>query len=141
MSYDETLASRVRWVLANRSDIDEKAMFGGLAFMLGGHMCCGLVQSKLMVRVDPNAYDRLLREPHAKDFTGRPMRGFLYVDLAGLASLPALEKWIARAVQYAEGKPEVACFREGGAWSVEKAASPPRLKPMTPGRSGRSMDH
>ena len=107
MSYDETLASRVRRVLANRSDIDEKAMFGGLAFMLGGHMCCGLVQSTLMVRVDPNAYDRLLREPHAKpmDFTGRPMRGFLYVDQAGLASLPALEKWIARAVQYAESKP------------------------------------
>ena len=107
MSYDETLASRVRRVLANRSDIDEKAMFGGLAFMLGGHMCCGLVQSKLMVRVDPSAYDRLLREPHAKpmDFTGRPMRGFLYVDPAGLVSLPALEKWIARAVQYAESKP------------------------------------
>ena len=129
MSYDETLASRVRRVLANRSGIDEKAMFGGLAFMLGGHMCCGLVQSKLMVRVDPDAYDRLLREPHAKpmDFTGRPMRGFLYVDPAGLASLPALEEWIARAVQYAESKPPKPRA------SVRAARGPSRKRPRRRG--------
>ena len=129
MSYDETLASRVRRVLASRSDVHEKAMFGGLAFMLGGHMCCGLVQSKLMVRVDPDAYDRLLREPHAKpmDFTGRPMRGFLYVDPAGLASLPALKKWIARAVQCAESKPPKSRA------SVKAVRSPSRKRPRRRG--------
>ena len=131
MSYDETLAGRVRRVLANRSDIDEKAMFGGLAFMLGGHMCCGLVQSKLMVRVDPDAYDRLLQEPHAKpmDFTGRPMRGFLYVDPAGLASLPALEGWIARAVRYAESKPPKSRA------SVRAARGPAKKRPRRRGGS------
>ena len=82
-------------------------MFGGLAFMARGHMCCGLVRAQLMVRVDPQAYDRLLQEPHVQpmDFTGRPMRGFLYVEPTGIASAPALRKWIGRALAFAEGLP------------------------------------
>ena len=82
-------------------------MFGGLAFMAHGHMCCGLVQAKLMVRIDPQAYDHLLQEPHVQpmDFTGRPMRGFLYVEPAGIASAPALRKWIGRALAFAERLP------------------------------------
>ena len=61
MSYDGQIASRVRRVLAGRREIEEKAMSGGLAFMVPGHMCCGVVQAKLMVRVDPEAYDRRLK--------------------------------------------------------------------------------
>ena len=82
-------------------------MFGGLAFMARGHMCCGLVQARLMVRVDPQAYDRLLEEPHVRpmDFTGKPMRGFLYVEPGGIASAPALRRWIGRALAFAEGLP------------------------------------
>ena len=82
-------------------------MFGGLAFMARGHMCCGLVQAKLMVRVDPQAYDRLLQEPHVRpmDFTGRPMRGFLYVEPAGVASAPALRKWIGRGLAFVKHLP------------------------------------
>lgn len=107
MAYDERLATRVRRVFADRRDIEERTMFGGLTFMARGHMCCGLVQAKLMVRVDPLAYDRLLQEPHVQpmDFTGRPMRGFLYVEPAGVASAPALRKWIGRAVAFAERLP------------------------------------
>jgi hypothetical protein len=69
-------------------------VFGGLAFMARGHMCCGLVQAKLMARVDPKAYERLLQEPHVQpmDFTGRPMRGFLCVEPTGVASAPAFLK-------------------------------------------------
>ena len=107
MAYDERLALRVRRVLADRRDIEDKAMFGGLAFMARGHMCCGLVQARLMVRVDPQAYDRLLEEPHVRpmDFTGKPMRGFLYVEPGGIASAPALRRWIGRALAFAEGLP------------------------------------
>lgn len=82
-------------------------MFGGLAFLLGGHMCCGLVRERLMVRVDPDTYAAVLREPHASpmDFTGRTMRGFVFVHPDGVATAAALRKWIARAVTYAASQP------------------------------------
>ena len=107
MAYDEGLASRIRQVFTGRSDIEEKAMFGGLAFMARGHMCCGLVQSRLMIRVDPDSYDHLLREPDVQpmDFTGRPMRGFLYVNAPGISTASALKKWLARALDFAESQP------------------------------------
>ena len=82
-------------------------MFGGLTFMARGHMCFGLVQAKLMVRVDPRAYERLLQEPRLQpmDFIGRPMRGFLYVEAAGITSAPALRKWVGRGLAFAERLP------------------------------------
>ena len=107
MTYDERLAERVRRALEKREDVVEKQMFGGVAFMIRGHMCCGIVRGSLMVRVDPVLADRWLREAHVRpmDFTGRPMRGFLFVDAAGLVSAPALRKWIARATEFVETKP------------------------------------
>lgn len=107
MPVDETLAIRVRRALAGRRDVEEKRMFGGLAFMVRGHMAVGLVKSTLMVRVDPDEQDTLLAEPHARpmDFTGRPMNGFLYVDQPGITSTPGLRKWIARGVAFAESRP------------------------------------
>ena len=107
MPYDQRQATRLRRALADRLDIEEKSMFGGLAFMAHGHMCCGLVQTRLMVRVGPDAYERLLEEPHAgpMDFTGRPMRGFLYVEPAGVATAPALRTWVGRALEFADSLP------------------------------------
>ena len=107
MAYDEREAVRLRRLLADRPDIQEKNMFGGLAFMARGHMCCGLVQARLMVRVGPEAYDRLLEEPHAQpmDFTGRPMRGFLYVEPAGIATTATLRRWVGRALTFADSLP------------------------------------
>lgn len=107
MAYDKTLADRVRRVLARRSDIVERAMFGGLAFMARGHMCCGLVQDKLMVRVDPAAYDQLLAEPGVRpmDFTGKPMRGFLYVTGPALSNPSVLRTWVVRALDFAKSRP------------------------------------
>ena len=107
MPYETQLANRVRQALTRRSVVEERAMFGGLAFMVRGHMCCGLVKDKLMVRVNPDAYDQLLGEPGAQpmDFTGRPMRGFLYVTGVGLSTPLALDAWIARALDFAESRP------------------------------------
>lgn len=103
MAYDERVARRVRGALAKRPDVVEKKMFGGLAFLLHGHMCCGVVGDELMVRVGPTAYDAALSRPHARemDFTGKPLRGFVYVAPAGFASTGALRAWVARAVDFA----------------------------------------
>ena len=107
MTYDETLATRVRAELENRSDVAEKRMFGGVAFMVRDHMACGIVRASLMIRVDPRDSDTLLRQPHVRpmDFTGTPMPGFLFVDAEGLRSLPSLRKWVRRAVAFAETRP------------------------------------
>lgn len=106
MSYDEALAERVRAALASRDGIVEKKMFGGVAFMIGGHMSCGVVNETLMVRVDPEREAALLQEPGARpmDFTGRPMRGFLFVEGIGLAGA-ALRRWVRRAADFAESRP------------------------------------
>ncbi len=110
MAFDETLADRIRAVLDGRRDVVEKRMFGGVAFMVRGHMSCGIVGSSLMVRVDPEKAGRFLREAAVRpmDFTGRPMRGFLFVDPPGIASSASLRKWIGRATAHAEAKPRKA---------------------------------
>ena len=107
MAYDQRLAERIRTILSKRSDVDEQKMFGGIAFMIRGHMSCGIVGSSLMVRVDRDDEARLLRTPHARpmDFTGRPMRGFLFVDRPGISTAAALGTWIRRAAAWAESQP------------------------------------
>ena len=108
MAFDEALAVRIRAVLKDRNDVVEKQMFGGVAFMVRGHMSCGIVGSSLMVRVDPTDAEALLREPAVRpmDFTGRPMHGFLYVDPPGIAGSSSLRRWVGRAVAHAETKPK-----------------------------------
>jgi hypothetical protein len=82
-------------------------MFGGIAFMVRGHMSCGIAASTLMVRLAPVDADGLLNERHVRpmDFTGRPMRGFLYVDPDGIKTGAMLRRWIERATTYAESLP------------------------------------
>jgi TfoX/Sxy family transcriptional regulator of competence genes len=88
--------------LASRRDVTEKKMFGGLAFLVRGNMCCGVVGERLMVRVGPAAYEAALSQPHAGEmnFTGRPMKGFVYVEPEGVESDRALRKWVARATGF-----------------------------------------
>jgi TfoX/Sxy family transcriptional regulator of competence genes len=102
MSYDENLAARIRRVLAKRTDVVEKKMFGGLCFMVGGAMCCGLTKTDFMVRVGPDRYDDALAQPHARpmDFTGRPLAGMVYVAREGLRSAAALARWVGRGVAF-----------------------------------------
>lgn len=109
MPFDEGLAERVRDAFAGMGidDTVEKRMFGGIAFMLHGHMCCGIVGEKLMVRVGPEAYEQALTEPHAApmDFTGKPLRGFIYVNADGFAEDETLAAWIDRGVTFANSLP------------------------------------
>lgn len=110
MAFDETLATRIRTALKDRKDVVEKKMFGGVAFMIRGHMSCGVSGSSLMLRIDPADADVLLKEPAARpmDFTGRPMRGFLFVDPPGIATAASLRSWVGRAIAHAETKPKKA---------------------------------
>jgi len=104
MSYDEKTAERIRKVLAARDDVGEKKMFGGLCFMVNDRMCLGLTgDAALMVRVGPDAHEDALAQPHTRpmDFTGRPMRGFVFVDPPGYATPASLARWVRRGVDYA----------------------------------------
>jgi hypothetical protein len=107
MAYDEGLAERIRTVLADEQGVVEKKMFGGLAFMIRGRMSVGVVKDALMVRVGAAEHGTLEHRPHARpmDFTGRPLKGFLFVDSPGLESDEDLERWIARGVDYAASIP------------------------------------
>ncbi len=107
MAYDEHLAARVRRLLTPFPEISERKMFGGLAFLLRGNMACGVVGGELMVRVGRESYEAALLEPHARemDFTGRPLRGFVYVSIEGLASEGDLRAWVERGARYAETLP------------------------------------
>jgi TfoX/Sxy family transcriptional regulator of competence genes len=96
MSYDERLAERIRKTLAKRRGVVEKEMFGGVAFLLGGRMFCGIVKDDLMVRVGPERHDEALEKPHVRpmDFAGRPMKGYVYVAPAGCKADAALANWV-----------------------------------------------
>ena len=107
MAYDETLAQRVREILGPRENITERKMFGGLAFMLGGNMCCCIEKENLVVRTGPDQYEAALNLPHARvfDFTGRTMRGFVYVEGTGLVEEKALRDWVELSVSFAGSLP------------------------------------
>jgi len=107
MAYDDTLASRVRDVLPDRVDLTEKKMFGGLCFLLGGNMCCGITGDQLMLRIGPEAYEAALSRPHARemDFTGRAMKGMIYVDAEGISTEEDLADWVGLAVRFAGNLP------------------------------------
>ena len=122
MAYDEAAAGRVRKLLAGRSDVVEKKMMGGLCFMIGGHMCCVVShRGGLMVRVGPEAYQTMLREPHAAsvEMRGRPMTGFLHVSPEGYETAAGLKKWVTRGVDFVATLPKRAAAR-----GKRKAAKP-----------------
>ncbi len=107
MAYDETVAERLRQAFKSYSGVTERRMFGGLTFLLNGHMCCGVVQDELMVRVGPDAYQEALEQPGARemDFTGRPLKGLVYVASEGFESEQSLRDWVDRGTRYALSLP------------------------------------
>jgi hypothetical protein len=107
VAFDEGLAIRVRKALGTDREVREQKMFGGLCFLLNGNMCCGIVGETLMVRVGKEAYEEALARPHARemDFTGKPLRGMVYVDPGGIAEDGDLEGWIQTGVGFAESLP------------------------------------
>jgi TfoX/Sxy family transcriptional regulator of competence genes len=107
MAYDETLADRARDVLASRSDLSERKMFGGIAFMVAGNMAVGVIGDDLMVRLDPTDAAQALSEPHVRpmDFTGKPMKGMIYVDSAGTEADEDLAGWVEAGADFATSLP------------------------------------
>ena len=108
MAYDEDLAHRIRELIAAEPGVTERTMFGGLAFLIGGHMSVAASgQGGLLVRVAPGETDALLARPHAQAFEmrGRPMRGWLRVDAEGVQTRRQLAPWVSRGVAYARSLP------------------------------------
>jgi TfoX/Sxy family transcriptional regulator of competence genes len=107
VAYDEQLAERIRTVLRARPGVTERRMFGGIAFMIGGNMACGVIRDDLMVRVGPDAHEEALARPHARemDFVGRPMRGMVYVAPAGVAEDAELARWVEAGAGFAASLP------------------------------------
>lgn len=102
MAYDDHLASRIRKILGKESDITEKKMFGGIAFLRRGLMFVGVTDMSLMARVGKDLYEDSLARKHVRvmDFTGKPMAGYVYVDEPALASDEALGFWVMRCLEH-----------------------------------------
>ena len=107
MAYNEDLALRIRVALGGYDGVVERKMFGGIAFMLSGNMCCGVTGGDLMVRVGPDGLDGALAQPHTRpmDFTGRPMKGYVYVGPAGTEKDESLKQWVQRGAAFAGSLP------------------------------------
>jgi len=108
VAYDEALARRISEALAGEGQVDEVRMFGGLSFMIGGHMALGIVGNELMVRVGPDGYERAFRRVHARemDFTGRSIKGFVFVEPTGIRTKRSLASWVVPAVAFAKSLPK-----------------------------------
>lgn len=106
MPYDEQLAKQIRPLLNGTYSVVEKKMFGGLAFMVNGHMCCGVSGTDLVVRTGPDGFEEALSLPHARpmDFTGRPMKGFVFVSPDGYRSQSDLKGWTHRGLNFVLGQ-------------------------------------
>ena len=117
MAYDVHLADRIRSILQSAGEFSEKRMFGGLAFMVNGRMCCGVLKTDLVLRLAPEEAAASLRQPHTRpmDFTGKPMKSMIYVSTAGTDSDRALTTWVESAVKLA--------------WSATR--QPPRARRIT----------
>jgi TfoX/Sxy family transcriptional regulator of competence genes len=107
MAFDESVAARVRQALARQKGITERKMFGGVAFLLNGNMCCGVLDNLLVLRLGPEEAAVALREAHTRvmDFTGKPMKSMFYVAPEGYTSESALREWVHRAVSFASSLP------------------------------------
>ncbi len=107
MAFDEGLAQRLREHFHDRQDVEERKMFGGLCFMLSSHMCCGIVGDTFMARVGPENYDVCLGREYASemDFTGRAMKGMIYVSPAGIETDSELSVWVDTCIGFVESLP------------------------------------
>lgn len=107
MAYNEDIANRVREALASQGGVSERKMFGGLVFMVGGHMCCGVLGNELMVRVGPEQYEAAIALPHARpmDFTGRTSRNMVSVRVDGERDDDEVAAWVSRGLTFVRSLP------------------------------------
>jgi hypothetical protein len=104
MAYNPALADRVKKLIQTKKKLQEKKMFGGIAFLLNGNMCCGVHGDEVILRVDPEKYEKLLARANIREFdlTGRPMKGWLLLNSKGARKSSDLKPWIKETVGFAE---------------------------------------
>ena len=105
---NEKLAQRLEAALKHKRGITTRKMFGGLCFLLHGNMLCGVEKNNLVMRVGADNYEKLLKLKYASpmDFTGKPMKGLLYVSSEGVKTKAALDKWVNRCLDCVSGLPK-----------------------------------
>ena len=103
MAYNIKIADRVREIISiTHKNVEEKAMFGGLCFMVNNKMCVGVESERLMVRLDPAIYDTVMEKEGCRpmDFTGKIMKGYVFVDMDVLKTKKQLDYWLQLALDY-----------------------------------------
>jgi TfoX/Sxy family transcriptional regulator of competence genes len=107
MAFDEQLADRVRDLIVGHGEVSERKMFGGIGFMVSGNMAVGVIGEELIVRLDPEDAEDAISEPGVRefDFTGRPMRGWIFVAARAISDDDALASWVEAGAGYAASLP------------------------------------
>lgn len=130
MAYNEKVADRIREILAERNlkKVSEKNMFGGVAFMVNDKMCVGVTGDDMMARIDPEIYELALEKKGIRpmDFTGKPMKGYIYVDKTGMGKKAQLGFWIDLALEFnkiAKAAKKPAIKKAAAAKATKKAAA------------------
>lgn len=102
MAYNEKLNDRIREAMSVSPNVEEKHMFGGTCYMLNGKMCVGVVGDEMMCRIGPNVYAAALERKGCREmvFTGKPMKGYVYVAEEGMKSKKDFEYWIGLCVEF-----------------------------------------
>ncbi|MBP9884054.1 MAG: TfoX/Sxy family protein [Chitinophagales bacterium] len=102
MAYNTKLADRIREAIADIPHVEEKFMFGGVCFMLNGKMCIGVVQDEMMCRINPEVYEEALHKDGCREmvFTGKPMKGYVYVSEEGMKTKKEFDYWINLCVAF-----------------------------------------
>lgn len=102
MAYSEKLSDRIREALAHLEKVEEKYMFGGVCYMLNGKMCVGVAGDEMMCRIDPSLYEQALQKKGCREmvFTGRPMKGYVFVSEEGMKTKKQFEYWVALCVEF-----------------------------------------
>ena len=102
MAFDEKLADRIREAIMDLPDVEEKYMFGGLCFMVNDKMCVGVLKDDMMCRIDPAMEDEALEKHGCRpmDFSGRSMKGFVYVSEEGMRKKKDFDYWIGLCLEY-----------------------------------------
>ena len=102
MAYDEQLADRIREILVDQPEIEEKQMMGGVAFMVNNKMCVGVIKDEMMARIDPEIFEEAIEKQGCRpmDFTYKPMKGWVFISPEGIDTVKDLEYWIALALDF-----------------------------------------
>ncbi len=102
MAYNEKLADKIREAIAEIENVTEKFMFGGVCFMLNNKMCVGVVKEEIMCRINPDIYEEALHKNGCREmvFTGKPMKGYVFVSEEGLKSKKEFDYWINLCVEF-----------------------------------------